>query len=151
MAKPFHLQPLIDLAEDRSQAAAQELARLKQAWQDAENKLSQLKMFLDEYNQRLHHQSQTGFSISQLRDFQAFILKLELAIRAQADEVERCRLRWERGQEEWQAREREVKAYQTLRRRHDDTERRTEERLDQRLQDEFARNLHRRRTDEHEM
>lgn len=151
MAKPFHLQPLIDLAEDKSQAAAQELARLKQAWQDAENKFNQLRMFLDEYNQRRHQQSQTGFSISQLRDFQAFILKLELAIRAQAEEVERCRQRWERGQEEWQAREREVKAYQTLRRRHDDAERRSEERLDQRLQDEFARNLHRRRTDGHDM
>lgn len=150
MAKPFHLQPLIDLAEDKSQAAAQELARLRQAWQDAENKLAQLKLFLDEYNQRLHHQARTGFSISQLRDFQAFILKLELAIRAQAEEVERCRQWWMRGQEEWQAREREVKAYQTLRRRHDDAERRLEERLDQRLQDEFARNLHRRKSDSQE-
>jgi flagellar FliJ protein len=148
--KRFHLQPLIDLATDKSQAAAQELARFKQVWQDAENKLTQLKMFLDEYNQKLQQQSQIGFSISQLRDFQAFILKLELAIRAQAEEVERCRQRWVIAQEEWQAREREVKAYETLRRRHDDAERRTEERLDQRLQDEFARNLHRRGTDSQE-
>jgi len=147
MAKPFHLQPLINLAEDKSQAAAQALARLKQAWQEAENKLQQLQGFLAEYNQRLQQQAQTGFSISQLRDFQAFILKLELAIRAQAEEVERCRIRWQQGQEEWQAREREVKAYQTLRRRHDDAERKSEERLDQRLQDEFARNLHRRKND----
>ena len=148
--KRFHLQPLIDLATDKSQSAAQELARFKQIWQDAENKLAQLKIFLDEYNQRLQQQSQVGFSISQLRDFQAFILKLELAIRAQAEEVERCRQRWLIAQEEWQAREREVKAYETLRQRHDDAERRTEERLDQRLQDEFARNLHRRRTDSQE-
>ena len=53
MAKPFHLQPLVNLAEDKSQAAAQALARLKQAWQEAENKLQQLQGFLDEYNQRL--------------------------------------------------------------------------------------------------
>ena len=148
--KRFHLQPLIDLATDKSQAAAQELARFKQVWQDAENKLGQLRIFLDEYNLKLQQQSQVGFSISQLRDFQAFILKLELAIRAQAEEVERCRQRWVIAQEEWQAREREVKAYETLRRRHDEAERRTEERLDQRLQDEFARNLHRRRTDSQE-
>ena len=148
--KRFHLQPLIDLATDKSQSAAQELARFKQIWQDAENKLAQLKIFLDEYNQRQQQQSQVGFSISQLRDFQAFILKLELAIRAQAEEVERCRQRWLIAQEEWQARERDVNAYETLRQRHDDAERRTEERLDQRLQDEFARNLHRRRTDSQE-
>ena len=150
MAKPFHLQPLVNLAEDKSQAAAQALARLKQAWQEAENKLQQLQGFLDEYNQRLQQQSQTGFTIAQLRDFQAFILKLELAIRAQGEEVERCQLRWQQGQEEWQAREREVKAYRTLRQRHDEAERRSEEKLDQRLQDEFARNLHRRHTDQPE-
>lgn len=150
MAKPFHLQPLIDLAEDRSQAAAQALARLKQAWQEAEAKLQQLQGFLDEYNRRLREQAQSGFSISQLRDFQAFILKLELAVRAQSEEVERCRLRWQQGQEEWQAREREVKAYQTLRQRHEEAQRKSEERLDQRLQDEFARNSHRRQSDTQE-
>lgn len=150
MAKRFHLQPLVDLAEDRSQSAAQALARLTQAWQNAENKLNQLRGYLAEYNARLQQQAQTGFSISQLRDFQAFILKLEMAIRAQAEEVEGCKARWEHGQAEWQAREREVKAYQTLRQRHEQAERRSDERLDQRLQDEFARNLHRRKQDQQE-
>lgn len=150
MAKRFHLQPLVDLAEDRSQNAAQALARLTQAWQNAEQKLEQLRGYLAEYNARLQQQAQSGFSISQLRDFQAFILKLEMAIRAQAEEVEGCKARWEHGQAEWQAREREVKAYQTLRQRHDQAERRSDERLDQRLQDEFARNLHRRKQDQQE-
>lgn len=147
MAKPFHLQPLIDLAEERSQAAAQTLARLKNAWQEAELKLNQLQAYLQEYQQGLQRQTQAGFSISQWRDYQAFILKLELAIKAQTEEVGRCRLRWESGQMEWQAREREVKAYQTLRQRHEQAERKTEERMDQRLQDEFARNLDRRNKD----
>jgi flagellar FliJ protein len=145
VAKPFHLQPLIDLAEDRSQAAAQALARLRQAWQDAENKLDQLRGYLAEYQQRLQQQTQAGFSIVQWRDYQAFIFKLEMAIKSQGEEVERCRLRWESGQIEWREREREVKAYQTLRQRHDLAERKVEERQDQKLQDEFARNLHRRK------
>ena len=147
MAKPYHLQPLIELAEERSQAAAQTLARLKKAGQEGELKLNQLKAYLQEYQQGLHKQTQAGFSISQLRDYQAFILKLELAIKAQVEEVGRCRVRWESGQVEWQAREREVKAYQTLRQRHDLAERKTDERMDQRLQDEFARNLDRRNKD----
>lgn len=147
MAKPFHLQSLIDLAQNRSRAAAQTLARLKHAWQEAEAKLSQLQSYLEEYRLGLQRQSQAGFSIAQWRDYQAFILKLELAIKAQTEEVERCRLRWESGQIEWQAREREVKAYQTLRQRHDLAERKSDERLDQRLQDEIARNLDRRKKD----
>lgn len=145
MAKRFHLQPLIDLAEDKSQSAAQTLARLKLAWTAAEEKLSQLNLFLEEYRQRLQQHTETGFSISQWRDYQAFIAKLEVAIKAQMEEVARCRTRWEQGQAEWQARERELKAYNTLRQRHEIAERKSEERLDQRLQDEFARNLHHRK------
>lgn len=148
--KPFHLQPLVDLAEERSQAAAQALAKFKLAWQEAENRLQQLQGYLQEYQVRLQQQAESGFSISQWRDYQAFMGKLELAIKAQAEEVARCRARWELGQAEWQARERESKAYQTLRQRHDQAERKTEERLDQRQQDEFARNLHGRKNHPHE-
>jgi flagellar biosynthesis chaperone FliJ len=56
-------------------------------------------------------------------------------------------VRWQQGQAEWLAREREVKAYQTLRQRHNEAERKSEEKLDQRQQDEFAGNLHRRKND----
>lgn len=147
MAKRFHLQPLVELTEERSQSAARALAKLKQAWQLAETKLAQLQGYLAEYRQRLQRQTEAGFSVTQWRDYQAFILKLEFAIKAQAEEVERCRLRWEAGQVEWLAREREVKAYHTLRQRHDQAERKIEEKQDQRLQDEFARNLDRRRKD----
>lgn len=145
MAKPFHLQPLVDLARDRSQAAAQALGKLKHVWQEAENKQIQLQTYLKEYQTRLHQQTQSGLSALQWRDYQAFMHKLELAIQAQAQEIERCRQAWETGQAEWQACEREVKAYQTLRKRHDEAERKLDARQDQRLQDEFARNQHHRK------
>jgi flagellar FliJ protein len=145
MAKAFHLQPLVELALDRSQAAAQALAKLKQIWQEAENKRDQLQVYLQEYQARLHQQSQSGLSAMQWRDYQAFMHKLELAIEAQTLEIERCRQAWERGQVEWQAQEHEVNAYQTLRKRHDEAERKRDEKLDQKQQDEFARNLHHRK------
>lgn len=146
MAKPFHLQPLVALAEDRSQAAAQVLARLKRAWQEAENKQLQLQGYLQDYRDRLQQQSQSGLTALQWRDYQAFMQKLEQAIKVQTQEVERCRLSWEAGQIEWLACEREVKAYQTLRKRHDESERKLDARQDQRIQDEFARNQHSRKT-----
>lgn len=145
MAKPFHLKPLVTLAQERSEDAALMLAKLRQAWQHAEGKRDQLINYLEEYRQRLQQATQAGFSIAQWRDYQAFIAKLESAIRAQSDEVERCRGRWEIGQLEWQAREREVKAYLTLQTRHEAVERKLEERQDQRVQDEFAGQQHRRR------
>lgn len=145
MAKPFHLQPLVDLAQDRSQAAALALGKLKRVWQEAENKLMQLQTYLNEYQARLQQQTQSGLSILQWRDYQAFMHKLEVAIQAQGHEIERCRLLWEIGQAEWQACEREVNAYQTLRKRHDEAERKLDARQDQRLQDEFARSQHQRK------
>ncbi len=147
MSSPFRLQPLVELAQDRSQAAAQTLGKLKLAWQEAENRLAQLQAYLDEYQAELQTQVQSGLSITQWRDYQAFIQKLEYAIQVQRQEVERLRLGWEAGQAEWLARERDVKAYQTLRQRHDTAERRRDEQQDQRLQDEFARNLQQRRND----
>lgn len=148
MAKPFPLQTLIELAEGRSQQAALVLARLRLSWQEAENRLQQLQGYLQEYHTRLRQQGSAGFPVTQWRDYHAFMHKLELAVRTQAQEVERCRERWEVGQREWLEREREVKAYQTLKQRHEASERRQEEKLDQRLQDEFARNLHVRRKGE---
>ncbi len=150
MAKPFPLQTLIILAEERSQQAALALARFRQAWQEAEGRLQQLQGYLQEYRERLLLQAGAGFSGALWRDYHAFMHKLELAIRTQTQEVERCRQRWETGQREWQEREREVNAYQTLRQRHEASERRLEEKLDQRLQDEFARNLHARGRDAQE-
>ena len=150
MAKPFHLQPLVYLAKERSQAAAQRLAKLKQVWLEAENKHSQLQNYLAEYRARLHQQTQAGLSALQWRDYQAFIHKLEMAIQAQAQEIERCQHAWERGQTEWQAQEREVNAYQTLRKRHDEVERKVDAKQDQRQQDEFARNQYHRKNNPHE-
>lgn len=145
MAKPFHLQPLVDLAQDRSQEAAQALGKLKHVWQEAQHKQTQLQTYLEEYRSRLHLQSQTGLSALQWRDYQVFMHKLELVIQMQGHEIERCRLSWEMGQVAWQACEREVKAYETLRKRHDEAESKLDAKQDQRLQDEFARNQHHRK------
>ncbi len=146
MAKPFHLQPLVDLSEERTEAAARALGKLKQTWVEAENKRSQLQQYLEEYRSRLHQQTRSsGLTALQWRDFQTFISKLELAIEAQGREIERCQRAWEVGQVKWQDCERELKAYQTLRSRHDESERKRENKQDQRLQDEFARNLHQRK------
>ena len=145
MTKPFHLQSLVDLAEERKQSAAQDLAMLKGVLHEAEFKLQQLRSYHEEYRLRLQTQAESGVPIAQLRDYRAFMGKLDVAIRAQAEEVERCRQRWQVGCDHWRERERESKAYQTLRQRHELNERKSENRQDQRLQDEFVNNAHNRK------
>lgn len=146
MAAQFRLQPLLELAQQRSEDAAQMLQRLKLVWQEAELKLNQLENYLGEYRQRLQENMRDGVAMAQWRDCQAFIAKLEIAVKTQAEEVEHCHQRWSHGQIEWQAREREAKAYGKLRERHGRVERANEVRQEQKQQDEFARNQHQRKT-----
>jgi flagellar FliJ protein len=129
---------LIDLAEERSKLAAQELQRLRQLWSEAEQKLDQLKSYLAEYQARLAGQVAAGMPVARVLDFQRFIAKLERAIHAQSEEVARRREQWETARRSWMEREREVKAYRALRERHVQEVRRAENRSDQRMQDEFA-------------
>lgn len=144
----FRLQPLVEFAEERSKLAAQELQRLRIQCSEAEEKLRQLESYLADYLARLADSTSNGMTMNVMRDFQRFIAKLELAIRAQTEEIVRCQQRWEVAQRVWNEREREVKAYHTLRERHEREEQRAENKRDQRLQDEFAQNVVRSRPPE---
>ncbi len=136
----FRLKPLLDYARDRSDAAAQELQRLRHQWTLAEEKLLQLQQYLLDYQQRLDCTSSSGMTVGAMRDFQRFIAKLDLAIQAQGEEVVRCRQRWEAGQNVWLECEREVKTYDALRERHEREEAYKENKRDQRLLDELSQN-----------
>lgn len=140
----FRLQPLIQFAEERREAAAQELQRLRIECVQAEEKLQQLEAYLADYRARLAGGTAQGMTIHMMMDFQRFIAKLDIAIRAQTGEVELCHQRWKAAQHLWQEREREVKAYHALRERHEREELRKENKRDQRVQDEFAQISHRR-------
>lgn len=139
MARRFPLQSLHDLAADRLEAATRRLGELKQAWQAAEDKLSQLRGYQQEYRERLGQAVRDGLSVSRMRDFHAFLAKIELAIRHQLAEVERCRQAWEHGQRAWLEERRKLKTYEVLKARHAAGERVREGRQEQRDQDEHAR------------
>lgn len=144
----FRLQPLLEYARDRSDQAAQELQRLRHQRTQAEEKLQQLQTYLADYQNRLSSNATSGMTVAAMRDFQRFIAKLELAIQAQNEEVVRAGQRWEAGQQAWMEREREVKAYDALRERHEREEARMENKRDQRIQDEFSQNQYLRRNTE---
>lgn len=139
MAKRFPLQPLHDLATDRLEAATRRLAQLKKCWEAEEEKLVQLRGFREEYRQRLGHAISAGLDMSRMRDFHAFIGKIETAIGQQNIEIARCKAEWEEGQRAWLEERRKLKTYDVLKERHVRTERSREDRIEQREQDEHAR------------
>ena len=139
MAKRFPLQPLHDLATDRLDAATRRLGQLNQRWQAEEDKLAQLRGFREEYHKRLGNAIASGLDMTRMRDFHAFIGKIETAIGQQVIEIARCKAAWEEGQRLWLEEQRKLKTYDVLKERHVRSERAREDRLDQREQDEHAR------------
>ncbi|HUW50931.1 MAG TPA: flagellar export protein FliJ [Sulfuricella sp.] len=138
MPRRFPLQPLLDLAKNHTDAAARNLHTLKVAWQGAEEKLRQLIAYREDYRARLLQATKMGMQANSLKDFQLFLGKLEIAIRQQAEEVARCKKCWEDGRHEWQAKQRKLKAFDTLSQRHQNSERKREDKIEQREQDELS-------------
>ncbi len=140
MLRRFPLQPLLDLAQNHTDAAARDLHTLKVKWQEAEEKFRQLAEYREDYRAKLLQTTKLGMQVSSLRDFQLFLGKIEVAIRQQAEEVGRCKKNWEDGRHEWQAKQRKLKAFDTLSQRHLSSERKREDKLEQREQDELSGN-----------
>jgi flagellar protein FliJ len=138
MPRPFPLQRLLDLARHRADAAARRLHQLKARWLEAEAKLEELRKFRREYEGRLRHSTVHGMRVHLLRDFHAFMAKLDTAIRAQSEEVRRCHLRWDEVRREWQQHHRKLDAFDVLAKRHASQELYRENKREQRQQDELA-------------
>lgn len=138
MPRRFPLQPLLDLAQDHTDEAARNLHKRKTTWQEAEEKLLQLKSYREDYQARLLQATKMGMQVSAIKDFHLFLGKLENAIRHQMGEVARCKKNWEDGRIEWQAKQRKLKAFGTLSQRHLHSELKREDKMEQREQDELS-------------
>ena len=146
----FPLQNVHDLSRNKADAAARRLHQLKAHWQAAENKLEELRKFRREYEERLRQTAGHGMKIHKMRDFHAFLSKLDHVMRAQGEEVARCRCEWEKGLQHWQEQHRRLNAYDALAKRHMNREIKRDNLREQRHLDELAtRSFLYRHTQEH--
>ena len=138
MTARFHLQPLLDLANTRTDEAARKLGELVAAERDVEQKLKMLEDYRQEYNERFVQAARDGLSPDAWRNYSAFIAKLDDAIAAQRKVVEQSRTRTVEGQQAWLAQRTKLKAFDTLAQRHQQTVARSEARQEQKQSDEHA-------------
>ncbi len=138
MPAAFALQAVLDLATQQLQSAAVELQRLAARRQDAQSRLDQLCSFRDEYRNRLASALAQGLSADRLRDYQAFLLKLERAIDTQTAEVQGCQQAWQRAHQHWLALRGKEQAMLVLKQRYAAQALLQERRQEQKQQDEFA-------------
>lgn len=134
----FRLQPVLDLAARRLDAATAELQRLRVRLRQAQDQLDRLHGFRMEYEAALAAALAQGIEADRLRDFRAFLAKLMRAIEGQGAEVQRCQRAWEEEHQRWLGLRSREQALQVLHARHQRSEAQRAARLEQKGQDELA-------------
>lgn len=133
--------PLItlrDLAQDAVEQAAQQLGQVRQAQQAAEQQLSMLLNYQDEYRQKLNHTLCDGMDSSRWQNYQQFIGTLEQAIDQHRQQLLQWSQKVDHAVKQWQDKQQRLNAFETLHTRALNAEQQQENKRDQKLMDEFA-------------
>ena len=138
MSNPFKLKTVQDLAQQKSDAAAMNLGALNAEAAKAEAKLNLLLGYREEYRDRFRGSVHQDIHSAGWKNFQRFLGKLDEAVEQQRAAVLASQQAVHRGQREWQSKQKQVNAYDTLEQRHDTMQAERLKRLDQRLMDDFA-------------
>lgn len=138
MKDDFRLKVVQDLAQRQSDTAAAQLGALNGEAAKAEAKLNMLLTYREDYRDRFRSSMHQDVHSAGWKNFQEFLVKLDEAIEQQRAAVLASQQAVHRGQREWQSRQKQVKAYDTLEQRHDSVQTERLKRVDQRLMDDFA-------------
>ena len=138
MSKQFPLQPLLNLAQTKSEAATRRLGQLNKQLHDTQTQLEILQQYRRDYQARMQAASQAGMDPILLRNFQEFIYKLDAAIAQQLKAVEQSQLSAQKGRGEYTNTQRKLKSFDTLQQRHIETVQNTEAKQEQRAADEHT-------------
>lgn len=138
MAQPFSLQPLLEIMQTRTDEATRELGQLIAAEQNQKSRLQMLEQYRSEYAQQMSEATSRGVTRLVLHNYQDFLGRIDSAIEQQRIAVKNSENGTKAGQEHWQAQNKKLKAIDTLSQRHDTRERYRENKLEQKLQDEFS-------------
>lgn len=142
--------PLItlrDLAQDAVEQATRQLGQVRKAQQAAEQQLSMLLNYQDEYRQKLNNQLSGGMESSNWHNYQQFIGTLEQAIAQHRQQLTQWGEKVDHAMKQWQDKQQRLNAFETLHSRAQSAELQLENKRDQKLMDEFAqrsaqRNIH---------
>jgi len=138
MKDDFRLKVVQDLAQRQSDTAAVQLGALNGEAAKAEAKLNMLLTYREDYRDRFRSSMHQDLHSAGWKNFQEFLVKLDEAIEQQRAAVLASQQAVHSGQREWQSRQKQVKAYDTLEQRHDSVQTARLKRVDQRLMDDFA-------------
>ncbi|WP_283745312.1 flagellar export protein FliJ [Sideroxydans sp. CL21] len=136
--KPFSLQPLVHLAQQKNDAATKKLGQLNQQHQTAQEKLDALQQYRRDYQVKFQEEAKNGMAPADMKNFQDFIARLDQAIQQQTAVIKQTNAGVQTGRSELMDATRKMKSFDTLAQRHVDAEKKQEAKSEQRIQDEHT-------------
>lgn len=138
MSKPFSLQPLVHLAQQKNDAATKKLGQLNQHRQTAQEKLDALQQYRKDYQLKFQEEAKNGMSPVDMKNFQDFIWRLDKAIQQQTAVIQKAEESVKNGRNDLMDTTRKMRSFDTLAQRHAESERKVETKNEQRMQDEHT-------------
>ena len=138
MTRSERMAPVQQVLEQGEKTRARELGQGQQRLSEAEAKLAELKTYHGEYLVTYRKRAEDGTHVTKLRDFQAFLARLEQAMAQQEKVVAQARDAVQNHRQNWQGAARQVRAVESVVDRWRSIEVRAGERREQKDTDERA-------------
>jgi flagellar protein FliJ len=138
MTRTKRIAPVQTLFDDNERRLAQSLAAFERRAAESEKKLQELERYRAEYEKQFTQRAGRGIGATDLRDYQAFLARLNEAIRQQTALVQRAQIERDAERQRWQDSARRAKALGFVVDGWRAEERRADDRRDQRETDERA-------------
>nr|PZN60976.1 MAG: flagellar export protein FliJ [Pseudomonadota bacterium] len=141
MSRAGRMAPVQQLFGNAERDRARELGEAQRQLAEAEARLDELRNYAGEYRDAFRKRAEDGTGIRKLRDFQAFLARLDEAIRQQELIVAQARERVVGSRRNWQGAAQKVKAVDAVVERWQREDLRAGERREQKESDERAQRL----------
>jgi flagellar FliJ protein len=136
LTRSDRLKPIRQVAQVRERDAARAFGDAQRRLQEEEQRLTELEAYRNEYLQRFRALQQQGITVAQLLEYQAFLGKLEAAVRHQEEVVQQRRGDSERRMAAWSERRTHTRAMDRAVENLTQAEVKAGEQRDQKAQDE---------------
>jgi flagellar FliJ protein len=132
------IKMLKEIAAKEVDLAAEALAHAMKMADEAQSKHRMLIEYQQDYIKNLNNLMETGIGTEAYRNFQNFFSKLDQAVIGQQEVVEFTKRQLKVQRELWQESQRKKLSYEVLSKRSDKRELKIEQKIDQKMMDEFA-------------
>ena len=138
MATDSPMHTLIDLTKNQADEAARQLQTITASRNSAQEQLSTLHVYRQDYVDRFEKASAEGMSAANYHNFRQFIATLDEAISQQNNIVAQLEQKLELGTQRWFDQKRQLTSYETLLSRQELEHQRQINRKEQLLNDEMS-------------